>query len=437
MINPILSGNVTLARYRLEPAKPLTKDRLQEALRLRAFAHVNRDGPDARSNGAVELEDPDAAEFGTGELFFADRILFGWRIEELKVPPAAVREEMRRWRAVFERENQRSPGSRERAEARAGIEQSLRQRVIPATKLIGVAWRPDEVAATMGAGTLDVWGASPRLAEEVSAACCVMFSATAVPVCMQNIAEALEIPDAELVPTASLSMPATHEASSDEATEAEADSSREAFLRGKAYLGREFLTWLLWLTEAGDTLLQAAGKPVTALFVKKLVLRGISGDVAESRLAGQVSPYSTLTRRALARGLLIAEARLLLQHNGFVYDIGIDAELLGIKGAVLPDLLTREADDRLVERIEHVERIAAIVRLLAERWLRLRVSRAWAGAAAELGEWIRDVSDGETPDGIADAVARFHKGVAEMGATVTITAGGRSVRPVPPAGDAA
>ena len=87
--------------------------------------------------------------------------------------------------------------------------------------------------------------------------------------------------------------------------EVERAKAREALLRGRAYLGREFLTWLLWRSESGDALCQYEKTDVVPLFTGRIVLRGIKGDVNELSARGSLAPYSGEVRHALDNGLLV------------------------------------------------------------------------------------------------------------------------------------
>ena len=85
--------------------------------------------------------------------------------------------------------------------------------------------------------------------------------------------------------------------------EVQADKARSELLRGRTWLGREFLTWLLWRSEDGDTLVEHDGEPVTAVFNTRVVLRGLHGEVVELMAKGTMAPYSLQVRRALLDGL--------------------------------------------------------------------------------------------------------------------------------------
>lgn len=159
--------------------------------------------------------------------------------------------------------------------------------------------------------------------------------------------------------------------------EVERGKAREAFLRGKAWLGRELLTWLLFRSESSEPLLKLDKQPVTVLFEGRLVLRGIAGEVVENTLRGAMAPYSPLVRRALERGLLVHGARLRLTHGEHSYEVTLDAEQFDIRSARLPELTAEEEDDRLRERLYLSEQIAGLVRALIERFLEVRAGPKW------------------------------------------------------------
>src|SRR5687767_11818903 len=102
---------------------------------------------------------------------------------------------------------------------------------------------------------------------------------------------------------------AATEEKQDEA-EVEKGKAREQLLRGRAYLGREFLTWLLWRSETGDPLVEYEGEGVNVLFMGRVVLRGVAGDVTEMSAKGTLAPYSEQVKHSLDRGLLVAQARV-------------------------------------------------------------------------------------------------------------------------------
>lgn len=171
--------------------------------------------------------------------------------------------------------------------------------------------------------------------------------------------------------------------------ELERDKAREQLLRGRTYLGRELLTWLLWKSDAGDPVAEVDGVGIVPLFTGRLTLRGIIGEVNEMMVRGAMSPYSEQVRHALARGLLVHQARVRLAEGERVFEATLDAEFLDIRAAKLPELLAEEEDDRATERLDLAEHLSRLVDALVEAFLAVRTSKAWAKKTVpELKAWM-------------------------------------------------
>jgi hypothetical protein len=160
--------------------------------------------------------------------------------------------------------------------------------------------------------------------------------------------------------------------------EVERDQAREQLLRGRTWLGRELLTWLLWRSEAGDPLVEVDGAGLGVLFTGRVLLRGFAGDVAELSARGVAAPYAPQVRRALASGLLVHQARLRLTHGERSFEVTLDAEHLQVRSAKLPELLTEEEDDRAAERLDLCEQLGRFVDALVGAFLAERSGKAWA-----------------------------------------------------------
>jgi hypothetical protein len=160
--------------------------------------------------------------------------------------------------------------------------------------------------------------------------------------------------------------------------EVERDQAREQLLRGRTWLGRELLTWLLWRSEAGDPLVEVDGAGLVVLFTGRVLLRGLAGDVAELSARGAAAPYAPQVRRALASGLLVHQARLRLGHGERSFEVTLDAEHLQVRAAKLPELLTEEEDDRAAERLDLCEQLGRFVDALVDAFLAERSGKVWA-----------------------------------------------------------
>jgi hypothetical protein len=161
------------------------------------------------------------------------------------------------------------------------------------------------------------------------------------------------------------------------AAEKERDTAREQLLRGRTWLGRELLTWLLWRSEPGDPVAQVGGAGVVVLFADKVLLRGLAGDVVELAARGAAAAYAPQVRRALASGLLVHQARLRVSVGERTWEATLDAEFLDVRAAKLPDLLSEEDDDRAAERLDLCEELGRIVDALVDAFLAERAGKGW------------------------------------------------------------
>jgi hypothetical protein len=173
--------------------------------------------------------------------------------------------------------------------------------------------------------------------------------------------------------------------------EVERDRARDQLLRGRTWLGRELLTWLLWKSESGDPLVEVGGAGVVVLFTGRVLLRGIAGDVTEVAARGAAAPYAAQVKRALASGLLVHQARLRLTHGERCFEVTLDAEHLDVRAAKLPELLTEAEDDRAAERLELCEELGRLVDALVAAFLAVRPEKAWARSIVPaLRAWMED-----------------------------------------------
>lgn len=182
---------------------------------------------------------------------------------------------------------------------------------------------------------------------------------------------------------------ATSEDVRDEA-EVERGKAREALLRGRTWLGRELLTWLLWRSESTDPVTAHEGEDVFVVFTGRVVLRGVQGDVVELAARGAAAPYSAEVKRALDAGLLVHQARLQITRGERTFELTLDAEFLDVRAGKLPALLTEEEDDRLLERLALAEEATALVDALAGAFFAARTDKGWSRKTVPaLKRWMR------------------------------------------------
>jgi hypothetical protein len=162
----------------------------------------------------------------------------------------------------------------------------------------------------------------------------------------------------------------------------------EELVRGRTYLGREFLTWLLWRTNEAASLVTIDNEPITVVLVGRVVLRGLAGEATELNVKGVAAPYSAIVRRAIGDGLLLHVARLRIQHGEKLYEATVDAEHLAVRSAKIPKVLSEEDDDKITERLFLAERLSQMVDALFQRFMKVRITPEWAAEVKALRGWI-------------------------------------------------
>ncbi len=169
-----------------------------------------------------------------------------------------------------------------------------------------------------------------------------------------------------------------------QATEEKADPSvveqakaKEALYRGRTWLGREALTWLLWRSESADDFGEVDQLPLKVVFTGKLLLRAGAGEVTEVAVKGVSAPYSALVRQALARGVLVHGARLQLDHGEQTFEVTLDAEYFDFRAAKLPQLLQEEEAEQRLERLDLVARLGKLVDAVVAEFIKARKHPSW------------------------------------------------------------
>lgn len=180
---------------------------------------------------------------------------------------------------------------------------------------------------------------------------------------------------------------AVEEAPDEEALELA--SVLEGLARGRTYLGREFLTWLLWRTNSGGPIVDFDGDPVTALFVGRLTLRGLAGEATELVVKGAMSPYAPIVKNAIDQGLLVHVARLRITHGERTFEATVDAEHLAVRSAAIPKVLSEEEDDRIAERLFLSERLSKLLEALLGKFFEVRTAKTWRSkVVGEMKAWL-------------------------------------------------
>ncbi|MFO0725141.1 MAG: recombination-associated protein RdgC [Myxococcota bacterium] len=197
---PLLRGNLSLARFTVEPKPSAPKDLRRsagKALKRKAFQPIDINGEDDRSLGWVEVEDSESSEFAGERLLFGEHLLFSLRVDRLRVPTSVVKNELNAWANAYEKENGYAPKRSEKKNQKELIERKLKKRAFPSRKIFDVSWNTSSQV-------LCIWATAAAAVEEIHLLIEETFEVRLHPMTPGAIAEAADLPRGALTPTADL-----------------------------------------------------------------------------------------------------------------------------------------------------------------------------------------------------------------------------------------
>ncbi len=168
-----------------------------------------------------------------------------------------------------------------------------------------------------------------------------------------------------------------------------------ALARDKAFLGREFLTWLWYRCEVDGGEFDLRDGPVAVLFNDYVSLVSQDGESKEESIVRRASAHrSPEARTALLSGKVVSLAKLEIARGDREWRATVVGESLDLRSVKTPpeNDETREENKeaRFVAKVEAYEELAAILDGLYGRFLDVRLAPEWEEREAPaMGEWIR------------------------------------------------
>lgn len=173
--------------------------------------------------------------------------------------------------------------------------------------------------------------------------------------------------------------------------ETEQAKAREALYRGRTWLGRECLTWILFKSNDTNPIAVLDDEPIKVLFNGRLTLRAAAGDITEVAVKGVNAPYARLIRQAADLGLLVHSARLTITWEERSYDFTLDAEHFDVRAGKTPELMKDDDDEKLTERLDHVAALGRLIDAISSRFMEIRNSAEWKKKVVpQLKAWMRE-----------------------------------------------
>ena len=174
-----------------------------------------------------------------------------------------------------------------------------------------------------------------------------------------------------------------------------------AVVEQKRFLGREFLTWLVWTIEEGGGRIERDGDIVELQLGDRVTLAGTAADRARLTVAGTGDLRAEMGA-GLRRGKLLDQAKLVILRGERRWELSLDGGLLTYDGLRCPGLGPRdgaEAEDRraafendLFLRLADVDSAVALLDRLYAEFCRERAASTWrARTLPALRAWVDDL----------------------------------------------
>ena len=158
---------------------------------------------------------------------------------------------------------------------------------------------------------------------------------------------------------------------------AELEVKPEDHVQDYAFLGREFLTWLLFRVDLGEGVFGQGKESFQVAFLDRVRLGALAGEVTDATLKGRGAAHGVETRAAIGAGRTLREAELRITRGDREWRLTLCSDTLDLRGVKVPALLTEEEDDRFLERIALLEEVDAMVQAAFAEFIHDRLRPAW------------------------------------------------------------
>jgi hypothetical protein len=159
----------------------------------------------------------------------------------------------------------------------------------------------------------------------------------------------------------------------------------------RAFLGREFLTWLWFRSETQKHKLTIGKYGTFHLYIDdKIVLSSTSGSVRENSLKGGTPAYAFEAGSALGTGKLVNEAKFILQDSEKQWSFSILADDLSLRGVRLPSISEADSHAHINQRIVYSQLLSNLIDELFKSFMELRISEQFNEELINIREWIEN-----------------------------------------------
>lgn len=163
----------------------------------------------------------------------------------------------------------------------------------------------------------------------------------------------------------------------------------------RAFLGREFLTWIWFKSESQDHKVHVKNfGPFQILIDSKMTLSSTSGSVRENSLKGNAPSYAREAGAALAAGKMLSEAKFILQNQDLHWSFVLSADDFSLRSVQLPGIVQDSSKSHFSQRIRYSQMLNEILDSLYDEYISIRIAAdRFAEECAEMQRWLQTKAD--------------------------------------------
>lgn len=358
---------------------------LSDCLAKHAFVSID-DTTDETSCGWTQTDSIDDPTFTAPIAFMRDHyVLFSMRLDQRKVPAAAVKKHLDKACKKFLADNpnfRRTPKSK-REEFKEQIQLKLLAKTEALPTIIDAAW-------DLNTGIVNLFSTSTSVIDRFTELFRKTFSGIEIPI-IHPFARAQKLVDGQRLDT----LNSLNQSGSDAVV---------ALIRDNRWIGRDFLLWLLYrgLNGLSDYKIETAGhiavgETFAAWLDDKIVMEG-GGEAGVQKIAvtGIQDQYSEV-RSALVMQKYITSATVYIEHAENTWKVTLDGEKFFFKSFKAPpvriekDATVNEVSEReavFYERTYLMENGMQFFDSMFTAFLHIRLSSSWAELVQSIAGWL-------------------------------------------------
>lgn len=159
----------------------------------------------------------------------------------------------------------------------------------------------------------------------------------------------------------------------------------------KAFLGKEFLTWLWFRSEVDPVLDLDEGQRCEVETLETIALDAQFGDTKTVALKGEAPGGSPEAASALLEGKKMRRGRFRLNHDAVEWILSLDGETMNISGLKLPKTGRLPFEESIELRVTSMLEFEALLERLFTGFVEMRLDEdAWPQELEKIQAWVAE-----------------------------------------------